>query len=194
MLPSCTYQNQGGVVIGIPSIDIDPFSDLLLTNFEVPLTASIAELPERLTQIQRVIILDGTLLDQLLLIVQADLQLIFAKNRPFGHHDIVGEGADRENVWEFIYIRPRGGVNLNVWRNCQSIDGTNKATVIDKSDHVLLATERGTLYRSLQISYARADVLMVCLALKCLPSKTPLSRKNRLGDSDGEESGCGLHK
>lgn len=64
-----THQNQGGVVVGIASIDIGTFRDLFLANLQIPLTTSIAEFPKRLAEVQRVVILDGALLDQLLLIM-----------------------------------------------------------------------------------------------------------------------------
>lgn len=69
----------------IPCIYIDPLSDFLLTNLKVPLTTRLAELPKRLAEVERVVVDNGSLLNQLLLIVQADFQLVLAQNCVVSH-------------------------------------------------------------------------------------------------------------
>lgn len=64
-----TYQNQWGIVVKVTSIDIDTFSDLFLADLQIPFSTGIAEVLERLTEVQWVVVLDGALFDQLLLIV-----------------------------------------------------------------------------------------------------------------------------
>lgn len=93
-----THQNQWRIVVRISSIDIDTLGDLLLADFQIALAASIAEFAERLTEIQRVIVLDSALFDQLLLIVQADFQLILAQHCPLGHFQV--RGAPCHSKWE----------------------------------------------------------------------------------------------
>lgn len=73
-----THQNQRRIIIWVSGINIDTLRDHFLTGFQIALTTSIAEFPERLAEVQRIVILDSPFFDKLFLIMQAYFQLVFA--------------------------------------------------------------------------------------------------------------------
>jgi hypothetical protein len=66
-------EDQRCIVILILGIDVDAFLDLLLADFEIASSTCLTENSERLAEIERVILLEDTLLYQFLLIMEAFL-------------------------------------------------------------------------------------------------------------------------
>lgn len=74
-----SYQDQWGVVETIPRVDICAVCNRLLASLQVSAAASFAQLVERLTDVERVVFLEFSILDQLLFRLKASFNLIFSE-------------------------------------------------------------------------------------------------------------------
>lgn len=71
-----TYQDQRSIVKGIASVDINALGNFLLAYFQVTSPTGFAKLAIWRAEIQRVILLDSTLVDQFLLAMKTRLYLL----------------------------------------------------------------------------------------------------------------------
>lgn len=74
------YQNQRGIVELISSINIRAFSDHLLTDLQIASTTSFGKPTEALAEVERAILLQPAILDQLLLFVKTSFELVLSKD------------------------------------------------------------------------------------------------------------------
>lgn len=71
------YQDQRGVVVGVASIDIDTGLKHLLTDFEVPAPATLAEEAKLLAGVERAVFLQLARRDGAVFIGQRHLDFVF---------------------------------------------------------------------------------------------------------------------